>query len=89
MRNINHTGTNTVTASSIREDFDSTAQAMFAEFKTLQRRYWDLHNQIGEAEFSHWTDQNEAIMKLSELGIALKKMGDAYSAMNTVRCITH
>ena len=88
MKNINHTVDNTVTSTSIREDFDSIAQAMFAEFKALQRRYWELHAQIGEAEFNSWHEQNEAIMKLSELGIALKKFGDAYSAMNTVRCIT-
>lgn len=88
MRNINHTGTNDITADDIRADYQPVANEMYTQFKKLQAEYWALHAKIGEAEFNHWTDQNAAILKLSELGIALKKFGDAYSAMNIVRCIT-
>jgi hypothetical protein len=52
----------------------------------LRSDYWALHTKITEENFSHFGEQSEALEKLGQLAIAMKRVDEAYGAMNSVRC---
>jgi hypothetical protein len=68
-------------ASEIRDAHDS-------QFRELQYKYWEMHARLSEEKFSSRWDQTVAIKELSELGLALHGMAQAYRAVNKAACIT-
>lgn len=68
-------------ASEIRDAHDN-------QFRKLQYKYWEMHARLSEEKFSSRWDQTVAIKELSELGLALHGMAQAYRAVNKAACIT-
>lgn len=62
------------------------AETTFEHCEQMNAAYWKAHKELAETEFSSTHDQNEAVRKLSQLGLALHAARQAYSAINLVRC---
>ncbi len=52
----------------------------------IRTDYWALHGQIAGHAFDHGGEQVAAVAKLSQLGLALEAIENAYSVTNAVRC---
>jgi len=48
--------------------------------------YWRLHKEVSETAFKYSGEQIAALEKLGQLGIALKKIDAAHSAVVSVKC---
>ena len=75
-------------AQDIRDFASEVRDAHDSQFRALQSKYWQLHARLSEEKFSNRWDQTVAIKELSELGLALHGMAQAYHAINTAACIT-
>jgi len=75
-------------AKDIRQFADKIRSAHNEQMEALQAEYWRLHNQLSEQRFRTRWDQITAIKELSELGLALHGMAQAYRAVSTAACIT-
>lgn len=82
-------------ADGTNDNFDDKVRAHAAPFAeqllslrdSLQAEYWDLHDEISKTMFSGHQAQLRAMKKLGQLAGACHAIGEAYSAINTARCI--
>lgn len=75
-------------AQEVRDFAQEVRTAHDHTFQGLQAKYWELHARLSETRFDIRWDQIVAIKELSELGLALHGMAQAYHAINTAACIT-
>ena len=75
-------------AKEVRDFAKEVRTAHDHSFQSLQTKYWELHARLSETRFDIRWDQIVAIKELSELGLALHGMAQAYRAINTAACIT-
>lgn len=75
-------------AQEVRDFASDLRDAHNDQFKALQAKYWELHLRLSEIRFDVRWDQIRAIKELSELGLALHGMAQAYRAVNKAACIT-
>jgi len=76
--------------SNIRNYAESQANVIFKAFKETKAEYVKFQTEITKKNYKDydWHVQLRDNAQLAELALALEKLGDAYSAMNTARCIT-
>ena len=87
MKKIDYTGKSptSVSKATVALKAQTMGERMMIELDELRTQYWDAHSALATETFSHWSDQDAAIRKLSQLGLALEAYGKAYSAMNIAR----
>ena len=69
----------------VMETGEMYAEQLLVIRDAVRKDYWAHNSQITAHGFDVGT-QTAAIVKLSQLGLALEAVENAYSAMNTVRC---
>ena len=75
------------TVADIMEDGEKYAQELKVTREKASSAYWNHHETVKSTSFECSSDQIAAIAKLGQLGIALKKLDEAYSALNLIRCL--
>ena len=77
----------------IRNYAESQANVIFKAFTETKKEYVKFQSEIIKKnyvsyEWDEWDEHIADNAQLAELALALEELGNAYSAMNTARCIT-